>query len=53
MKDVIVLILVPVTTTDAPSDGIRSRSSTRAYDEGWERVFGKRQEKPQRPQDMN
>ena len=51
MKDVIlVIVAVPV---DAKSDGIRTKSSTRAYDEGWERVFGARQEKPQTKQEMN
>ena len=38
-----ILILIPEnseTDTSEGSDSIRSKSSTRAYDEGWDRIFG-------------
>ena len=43
MKDDIIVVVVAVETVsekDEPGTGIRSRSSTRSYNEGWERIFG-------------
>lgn len=44
MKDDIIVVVVAVETVsekdEQGSEGIRSRSSTRSYNEGWERVFG-------------
>ncbi len=55
MKDeVVIVVVVTAEPADSRESGIRSRSSTRSYSEGWERIFGKAQERtPSRPQDMN
>ena len=50
MKDDIIVVVAVVETVSEKDEqgtaGIRSRSSTRAYNDGWERVFGKNAKEP-------
>lgn len=47
MKDAILVIIVARPVSDAQDTSARTRSSSRAYDEGWERTFGQRPEPKQ------
>jgi hypothetical protein len=53
--DIIVVVAVVETVTEKAEaqDGIRSRSSSRAYNEGWERIFGSKDAKAPAKEDLN
>lgn len=57
MKDDIIVVVVAVETVtekdEQGSAGIRSRSSTRSYNEGWDRVFGGQNAKEPCKDDLN
>jgi len=57
MKDdtiVVVAVIETVTSKDEQgSNGIRSRTSTQAYNDGWERIFNKPNAPAPRPEDLN
>lgn len=46
MKYIIEVTVTPVSTNDKSSDRIVSKSPTKTYNEGWERVFGKAETRP-------
>jgi hypothetical protein len=57
MKDDIIVVVAVVETVsekdEQGSNGISSRSSTRAYNEGWDRIFGNKNAKEPCKEDLN
>ncbi len=56
MKDELLVVVAVVEVSEkaeSQDSGIRSRSSTRAYNEGWERIFGSKDAKPPAKEDLN
>lgn len=57
MKDDIIVVVAVVETVSEKDEqgtaGIRSRSSTRAYNEGWDRIFGTKNAKEPCKEDLN
>lgn len=52
-KEEAVVVVIVVAEPVQSEASTRSRSSSRAYDEGWERIFASRQESSRDARDLN